>query len=953
MTYAQEDMPFTKDGIVPDIIMNPNALPKRMTIAQLIECVFGKVGVMAGAELDATPFRKVTVENISEVLEKMGYNGAGTEVLYNGKTGEQITASIFIGPTFYYRLKHLVEDKQHCIDYNTEVLTKNGWRTKETLKMNDEIATLKDNKLVYEKPIEIFDYPNHQGDMYYINNDNIDLAVTSEHRMWASTDNENYKFIYAKNIADEEIYFKRNAEYDNQEYWRNIIEEKFGEMDNIVCTDDEADILQQQALHAGWVITISGSKQTSVKKCKLTKTDINKKSGGVWISENEKIPVWCLHVPSEVFFIRRNGKVCWTGNSRATGPYQLLTMQPAEGRSRDGGFRFGEMERDCSSYHVPVPQKYGLSLKFGQLENNNGNYLLSWSEEHNSIISSRQTNFMEKGERECVQITYQDGKKIIFTPEHPFLTSENKWLKASELEINVSRIKSSVNYPTVDLDQEIIDCNNWSLDVGSIKLTTDNKENFMKSMAFARFMGYFIMDGGIYIDGSKHSGSVSLGHTIDVDNIIDDISLFTFSRINILKTKNYYRINVPNDFLYNIMKLKGLIIGRKVEQEAVLPEFILDENCPKPIIREFLAGMFGADGHTCHLGLRRGKRDILSSIEFSKSRIYKQCDSLTKMFNDIIKLFNRFDISDITFQEFKEISDSKKKNIGKTNEKMHENGTYQLTMHFGISELIPFYDKIGFRYCCHKNQRLEAGVSYKRLRDEVTRQHNWIVEKVDELTEFSKIKKENPKKNVQTKQAIIKAVEELKKIEPLIHEYAIPTCHDITDHLIKGTQFGKFTSSSFPTAEEYFKEIGCLEWFNDDESNMLYGVDKENQGLPTMNLKVIDIRPVGLHKVFDIEVENTHNFLANGIVAHNCMLSHGSVQFLKERTFDCSDKYFVWIDNETGMISPVNPEKGIYKSLYSDNTTKFSKLQIPYSTKLLVQELMAMHITPRLMIKTK
>jgi DNA-directed RNA polymerase beta subunit len=118
-----------------------------------------------------------------------------------------------------------------------------------------------------------------------------------------------------------------------------------------------------------------------------------------------------------------------------------------------------------------------------------------------------------------------------------------------------------------------------------------------------------------------------------------------------------------------------------------------------------------------------------------------------------------------------------------------------------------------------------------------------------------------------------------------------------------------------------------------------------------MNLKVIDVRPAGIHPVCDIEVENTHNFLANGIVAHNCMLSHGSVQFLKERTFDCSDKYYVWIDNETGMISPVNPEKGIYKSLYSENTTKFSKLQIPYSTKLLVQELMAMHICPRLMIK--
>ena len=113
MVYNQEDMPYTKDGVVPDLIMNPVGLPKRMTIGQLIECVFGKTGSLAGCEMDGTPFREIDVEDISSVMEELGYHGSGKEVLYDGKTGEQIEVNIFIGPTFYYRMKHLVEDKQH------------------------------------------------------------------------------------------------------------------------------------------------------------------------------------------------------------------------------------------------------------------------------------------------------------------------------------------------------------------------------------------------------------------------------------------------------------------------------------------------------------------------------------------------------------------------------------------------------------------------------------------------------------------------------------------------------------------------------------------------------------------------------------------------------------------------------------------------------------------------
>jgi DNA-directed RNA polymerase II subunit RPB2 len=109
----EADMPYTRSGIKPDIIINPHAIPSRMTIAQLKETILGKVLLEMGMFGDGTPFGELTVDDIRKKLVDVGYESNGNELMYNGMTGEQLESSIFIGPVYYQRLKHMVEDKNH------------------------------------------------------------------------------------------------------------------------------------------------------------------------------------------------------------------------------------------------------------------------------------------------------------------------------------------------------------------------------------------------------------------------------------------------------------------------------------------------------------------------------------------------------------------------------------------------------------------------------------------------------------------------------------------------------------------------------------------------------------------------------------------------------------------------------------------------------------------------
>lgn len=432
LKLKQSEMPFTATGITPDILVNPCSMPSRMTIAQFFESTFGKVCAEKGIHGDGTAFSKPDVADLRKQLLECGFREDGSDELYNGITGEKLKVSIFMGPIFYQRLKHLVLDKIHCLRENHEVLTTSGWKSIKDVTLTDVVACFNNGQLVYQKPTKIYHYENYTGKMYHIKNDQIDLDVTINHRMFVSKDSSSeHELEIAENVVGQQRFYKKNADWENDSYQfklpsvnnlpNKIIMDKwllfFGMwvskgydyvsninnldkqikdyLEQFNYTDTErylpdwvwnlsatqcqlliqsmclnidkeevnifytisnklADDFMRLCLHAGW--SANKELETNVWKLSIIKTNTELVNGDIKQNQIEEVydfigPVYCIKVPSHVFYVRSNGKPVWTGNSRARGPKTKLTRQPPEGRSRDGGLRVGEMERDAILAH--------------------------------------------------------------------------------------------------------------------------------------------------------------------------------------------------------------------------------------------------------------------------------------------------------------------------------------------------------------------------------------------------------------------------------------------------------------------------------------------------------------------------------------------------------------------------------------------------------------------------
>lgn len=424
---------------------------------------------------------------------------------------------------------------------------------------------------------------------------------------------------------------------------------------------------------------------------------------------------------------------------------------------------FSEMERDCFVAGTSVSLANGLSVKIENMGKRE-HEVLGWDDKCDGMVTAKQINFLHKGKRECIELTYEDGRTQICTEKHRLLTSKNKWIHAEDLVVGKDRLKTCVDNPTIDIDEEIKECNGWKLNAGSIKLSTDTYEGYMKTLAFSRISGVFF---------HNKSNKVIFETEMDARMFAKDYEMVFSEKLLAKGTL----INVQNK-IDNFMTLDDII------------------NNPKPIRREFLAAYYG--------------RQNINSV------------------------------NDLEFVDKMNLVDKKS-----------------------------FVKEIGIRYNHNKYLMLTAENSFAGC--------------------VSKGRTSNPNE-----------------------------------------------------MQKYYDEIGIMENIDNNDG----------KSLPTMNLKLVSKKSVGMRDVYDIQVNKVESFLANGIVAHNCMIAHGIGQFLKERMMETSDLYSTYVCDICGFIAQqMLGSPGVYHCPQCENSTDISKINLTYAFKLLVQELMSMNIAPRIRVK--
>ena len=522
----------------------------------------------------------------------------------------------------------------------------------------------------------------------------------------------------------------------------------------------------------------------------------------------------------------------------------------------------------CIAEGTPVLQADGTSRAIEKMSESGGAKVFAPTSE-GQLGLAMQTERMNQGVRDCVALVLQDGRELVCTPDHKILCADGTWVRADQLSIGKDRVIVGLESP---LDEPEIDEVGYQLSAGDLIFSVSNSHERLRTLAFARLVGHLLCDGSISVQGQ---GRMNVGQAIDREVVLNDLELITGKRPAANRyDERKWSIALPKELTTAITSLSGVRIGRRINQPAGLPDFVSEDSCPMAVVREFLGGMFGADGWSARLHRQgAGETDaVLQSPAFSQSAKPEHVPYLREMMNRLLDLLARCGVKTVNAKIYEYPT-----RRAESSYPAGMDGAERVEVRLQLADGLSFVERVGFRYCADKMMRASAAAVYWRTTNEINRQRLWMANRLEETHQTAP--------SLSFSQARSLAAAELSQTEtPVFPHYSLLEGHDRFTRLpqAKARKFQPLhrDSCGFPSPVELLRQIGVRDWFAPLETkgkntSKRYCTEKNSLALPTFALQVIDRRPAGRRRVFDISVNEMHAFIAGTVAVHNCIGNSG------------------------------------------------------------------------------
>ena len=562
----------------------------------------------------------------------------------------------------------------------------------------------------------------------------------------------------------------------------------------------------------------------------------------------------------------------------------------------------------CISEGTPVLLSAGLSRRIEAMPKTGGAMVFAPTGDGRLGIA-RQSMLMDNGIRDCVELVLQDGRALVCTPDHKVLTATGEWIRADELAVGKDRVRVGLEGP---LDSPDADEAGYVLRAGDLTFNMETTHARDRILAFARLLGHLLNDGSISALGQ---GRMNVGQAADREAVLNDIELLTGLR----PAANRYddrkwSIILPMALTRGILAIPGVEAGRRIHKPAALPKFVTEERCPLSVVREFLGGVFGADGHAPTLH-RWGKGEKDYSLEppaFSQSTIPEHFESTKEMMKQLILLLARCRVETRAAR----IYDYPTRRSDSSYEAAKD-GLPRIEVRLELPDGLSFVENVGFRYCVDKAMRASAAAAYWRLVEGIRKQRLWMADHVRELHQ-AEPEISFPRARQLATMSLVGHEGEFSLPRVAFPHCALLKAHDRFSRLPgegrRGFRPLHRENCGFPSPAALFEEIGVRGWFSPRGDSKTggasrYAVEKEARLLPAFSLRIVDRRPAGRKRVYDLTVEDLHAFTAGTFAVHNCIGNSGPLSPVVERAIVDKDLYVVAAlsgnRNFDGRINPL------------------------------------------------